>query len=110
MYLSMGPVTEAVYRVMSEQQPFDRADYVLRLAELPATGRRRRNSACDLPRSTTPPGASGQSSQVPDKRSPIGNQKGGTSWNGRTSIGSVVAAAALRPHTSAASRSGAVIT
>ena len=37
-------------------------------------------------------------------------QKGGTSWNGRTSIGSVVAAAALRPHASAASRSGAVIT
>ena len=28
-------------------------------------------------------------------------------WNGRTSIGSVVAAASLRPHSSAASRSGA---
>ena len=27
-------------------------------------------------------------------------------WNGRTSIGRVVAAAALRPHSSAASRSG----
>ena len=37
-------------------------------------------------------------------------QKGGTSLNGRTSIGSVVAAAALRPQLSAASRSGAVIT
>jgi hypothetical protein len=35
MYLSMGPVTEAVYRVMNEQQPLDRADYALRLAELP---------------------------------------------------------------------------
>jgi hypothetical protein len=37
-------------------------------------------------------------------------QNGGTSRNGRTSIGSVVAAAALRPHATAASRSGAVIT
>jgi hypothetical protein len=35
MHLIMGPVTEAVYRVMSEEQSFDRADYLRRLAELP---------------------------------------------------------------------------
>jgi hypothetical protein len=35
MHLIMGPVAEAVYGALSEQQPFDRADYVRRLAELP---------------------------------------------------------------------------
>lgn len=35
MHLIMGPVTEAVYGALSERQPFDRADYVRRLAELP---------------------------------------------------------------------------
>jgi len=35
MHLVMGPVTEAVYETMAEKRPFDRADYVRRLAELP---------------------------------------------------------------------------
>ena len=35
MHLIMSPVTEAVYGALSERQPFDRADYVRRLAELP---------------------------------------------------------------------------
>lgn len=35
MHLIMGPVTEAVYQTMTEKQPFDRAEYVRRLAELP---------------------------------------------------------------------------
>jgi hypothetical protein len=35
MHLIMGPVSDAVYGTLSEQQPFDRADYVRRLAELP---------------------------------------------------------------------------
>ena len=35
MHLIMGPVTDAVYGALSERQPFDRADYVRRLAELP---------------------------------------------------------------------------
>ena len=35
MHLIMGPVTEAVYRGLAEREPFDRDDYVRRLAELP---------------------------------------------------------------------------
>ena len=35
MHLVMGPVTEAVYETMAEKRPFDHADYVRRLAELP---------------------------------------------------------------------------
>ncbi len=35
MHLVMGPVTEAVYETMTEKRPFDPADYVRRLAELP---------------------------------------------------------------------------
>jgi hypothetical protein len=35
MHLIMGPVTEAVYETLAEKRPFDRADYVRRLAELP---------------------------------------------------------------------------
>ena len=35
MHLIMDPVTEAVYGALSERQPFDRADYMRRLAELP---------------------------------------------------------------------------
>jgi hypothetical protein len=35
MHLIMGPVTEAVYHTLAEKQPFDRADYLRRLAELP---------------------------------------------------------------------------
>jgi hypothetical protein len=35
MHLIMGPVTDAVHGALSERQPFDRADYVRRLAELP---------------------------------------------------------------------------
>ena len=35
MHLIMGPVTEDMYRVMTEHRPFDRADYVRRLAGLP---------------------------------------------------------------------------
>jgi hypothetical protein len=35
MHLIMGPVSEAVYQTLTEKQPFDRADYVRRLAELP---------------------------------------------------------------------------
>ena len=35
MHLIMGPVTEAVYGALSENQPFDRADYLRKLAELP---------------------------------------------------------------------------
>jgi len=35
MHLIMGPVTEAVYGALSELQPFDRADYAPRLADLP---------------------------------------------------------------------------
>lgn len=35
MHLVMGPVTEAVYETMAAKRPFDRADYVQRLAELP---------------------------------------------------------------------------
>ena len=35
MHLVMGPVTEVVYETMAEKRPFDRADYMRRLAELP---------------------------------------------------------------------------
>ena len=35
MHVIMGPVSEAVYQTLAEKQPFDRADYVRRLAELP---------------------------------------------------------------------------
>jgi Domain of unknown function (DUF1841) len=35
MHLVMGPVAEAFYETMAEKRPFDRADYVRRLAELP---------------------------------------------------------------------------
>ena len=35
MHLVMGPVTEAVYETLAEKRPFDRADYMWRLAELP---------------------------------------------------------------------------
>lgn len=35
MHLIMGPVGESVYNTLAQQQPFDRADYVRRLAELP---------------------------------------------------------------------------
>jgi Domain of unknown function (DUF1841) len=35
MHLIMGPVGEAVFQTLSEHQPFDRADYVRQLAELP---------------------------------------------------------------------------
>ena len=35
MHMIMGPVSEAVYQTLAEKQPFDRADYVRRLAELP---------------------------------------------------------------------------
>ena len=35
MHLVMGPVTEAVYETLAEKRPFDRADYMRRLAELP---------------------------------------------------------------------------
>jgi Domain of unknown function (DUF1841) len=35
MHLIMGPVGDAVYRTLAQQQPFDRAGYVRRLAELP---------------------------------------------------------------------------
>jgi hypothetical protein len=35
MHLVMGPVTEAVYETLAQKRPFDRADYVRRLAELP---------------------------------------------------------------------------
>ena len=34
-HLVIGPVTEAVYETMAEKRPFDRADYLRRLAELP---------------------------------------------------------------------------
>ena len=35
IHLVMGPVTEAVYEALVDKRPFDRADYVRRLAELP---------------------------------------------------------------------------
>jgi hypothetical protein len=35
MHLIMGPVSESVYRTLAERQPFDRDDYLRRLAELP---------------------------------------------------------------------------
>lgn len=35
MHLIMGPVSEAVYQTMAVNRPFDRANYVRRLAELP---------------------------------------------------------------------------
>ena len=35
MHLIMGPVTDAVHGALTENQPFDRSDYVRRLAELP---------------------------------------------------------------------------
>ncbi len=35
MHMVMGPVAEAFYETMVEKRPFDRADYVRRLAELP---------------------------------------------------------------------------
>ena len=35
MHLIMGPIGEAVCQTMAEKRPFDRADYVRRLAELP---------------------------------------------------------------------------
>jgi Domain of unknown function (DUF1841) len=35
MHLIMGPASESVYRTLAQQQPFDRADYVRQLAELP---------------------------------------------------------------------------
>ena len=35
MHLIMGPVTEAVWNTLAEKRPFDRADYLRRLAELP---------------------------------------------------------------------------
>ena len=35
MHLIMGPVTEAVWNALAEKRPFDRADYLRRLAELP---------------------------------------------------------------------------
>ena len=35
MHLIMGPVGEAVFQTLAEHQPFDRTDYVRRLAELP---------------------------------------------------------------------------
>ena len=35
MHMILGPVTEDVYGAMAERRPFDRADYVRRLAELP---------------------------------------------------------------------------
>jgi hypothetical protein len=35
MHLIMGPVSAAVYHTLADKQPFDRADYVRRLAELP---------------------------------------------------------------------------
>ena len=35
MHLVMGPVTEALHETMAEKRPFDRSDYVRRLAELP---------------------------------------------------------------------------
>jgi len=35
MHLIMGPVTAAVWSALAEKQPFDRADYLRRLAELP---------------------------------------------------------------------------
>jgi hypothetical protein len=35
MHLIMGPVRGAVYQAMAEKRPFDRADYVRRLAGLP---------------------------------------------------------------------------
>lgn len=37
MHLIMGPVGESVYGTLAHQQPFDRADYVRRLAELPGS-------------------------------------------------------------------------
>jgi hypothetical protein len=35
MHLIMGPVIEATYQTLAERQPFDRDDYVRKLAELP---------------------------------------------------------------------------
>jgi hypothetical protein len=35
MHLVMGPATEAVYETLAKKRPFDRSDYVRRLAELP---------------------------------------------------------------------------
>ena len=35
MHLVMGPATGAVYHSLAEKRPFDRADYVRQLAELP---------------------------------------------------------------------------
>jgi hypothetical protein len=35
MHLIMGPVTESVYETLAQERPFDRADYLRRLAELP---------------------------------------------------------------------------
>lgn len=35
MHLIMGPVTEAVWNALAEKRPFDRADYLRQLAELP---------------------------------------------------------------------------
>ena len=35
MHLIMGPVSAAVYQTLAERQPFDRDDYLRRLAELP---------------------------------------------------------------------------
>jgi len=35
MHLVMGPVTEAFWTTMAEKRPFDRADYLRQLAELP---------------------------------------------------------------------------
>jgi hypothetical protein len=36
MHMIMGPVSEAVYQTLAKKQPFDRADYVRRLAEPPS--------------------------------------------------------------------------
>jgi hypothetical protein len=35
MHLIMGPVVQAVFGVLSQEQSFDRADYLRLLAELP---------------------------------------------------------------------------
>jgi Domain of unknown function (DUF1841) len=35
MHLIMGPVTESVWETLAQKRPFDRADYLRRLAELP---------------------------------------------------------------------------
>ena len=35
MHLIMGPVAESLRQTLAEQRPFDRADYLRQLAELP---------------------------------------------------------------------------